>query len=76
MIDSGQHSDDSIYPSKFDEIRLIEASDGESIDSENGNWSVLIYKDSAILLLKNHKKHPDYMEFKNTREIINFLKEH
>lgn len=63
----------SIIPSQFDMERISEIEIGEKIDLENGNASILRYKDSWVVLLNNHPKFNSYNEFKTKQEMLDFL---
>lgn len=64
----------SIYPTKLDETRIRDAQIGETILSENGNFQVLIYKDSYVLLLSDYKKGPAFQDFESFEKLMKFLK--
>lgn len=63
----------SIKPTKLDIERINSMQIGDKIDGELGNWSLLRYKNDFVLLLKNSVKYKDFIEFKDSKKLINFL---
>lgn len=64
----------SLYPTSFDEQKLLNMSIGDTIDAESGAWRVFKYKDSYSLLLMNNVKNKEMSDFDNLFSLITFLK--
>ena len=65
----------SIIPTEFDKLRILDMEIGQSLESELGNWNCLKYKDCFILSFHNHPN-LRWKEFSTFKEMINFLEEH
>lgn len=73
-VEDDYENTDSIHPSNFDELRIAGMDIGERIDSENGNFSVLRYKNDYTLIINIRTKNKNYLEFDNHKDLIEYLK--
>lgn len=71
-------NNDSFQFTILDESRLECAEPGDTIDGENGDFKVLVYKDSYLLFLMNERliraKKLINKEFKTLKSLVSFLK--
>ena len=75
MFATSEDDTNSLRPTSFDVARIDSLSIGESVDGELGNWTVLRYKDSYVLMTQNSPKIIN-KEFKTQKELIRFLENH
>jgi len=64
----------STYPTKFDVQRINELGVGDYMDGEKGNFRVLKYKESYVVLLFNSPSKNEYSEFSTLKQVFAFLK--
>lgn len=75
MFAADESDTNSLIPTSFDVARIDSLSIGESVTGELGNWVVLRYKDSYVLMTQNSPRVIN-KEFKTQKELIRFLENH
>jgi len=73
MFAADQDDTNSIIPSQFDCERINDMSVGDKVELENGNASIIKYRDSWVVLLQNNPKFGNYQEFKTKNDMMEFL---
>lgn len=73
-VEDAYDNTESLYPTPFDEARIESLDIGDEMSAENGNFSVIRYKNDYSLIINNNIKKKSLWEFENYRDLIIFLK--
>lgn len=75
MFAADEDSNESINPSKLDIARIESLEIGEKMEQEVGNFSIIRYDKSYVLLLSNPniRGNHGYFEFTSLERLIQFL---
>ena len=73
MFDVDEDGTNSIKPTDFDKARLESMNIGETIEGELCNWKVIRYLNDYTLILYDHPKAKDVLDFDLLEELVEFL---
>lgn len=73
MNDFEEVDSNSLFPTFLDVERIKCMEEGDKLDGELGNWSVLRYKNNYTLLLNNHPRLEPVIDFDDKESLIRFL---